>query len=544
MKKTLFLTFSLFLLWTLGAQPLLGNAASLARPRADFNGDGYADLVIGVPYEAITDQAGAGAVHVLHGAASTGLGAAGSQLWYQSNDVLTDIAEAGDEFGYALAIGDFNGDRYYDLAVGVHGESIGNPVILQAGVVHILYGSATGVSAEGDQVWHQDREGILDQAEADDRFGYSLAAGDFNGDGYADLAVGSFREDVGTAEVQNAGMVQVLYGSASGLRADGNQMFYQGAFNLEDTAEVDDWFGITLAAGDFDHDGFSDLAAGVPFEDVDTQENAGAVQVLFGAATGLNASRDQFLHQGLADVEGEAIGGDRFGHALATGDSNGDGYCDLAVGIPYKNVAPGISDAGAVHLFHGADSGLDMSDDLMLNQNTPSAADDAEANDWFGGSLAFSDFDGNGFADLAVGVDGEDIGDPLVTNAGAVHVFYSNTSKNELWYQGKDGLAETTEANDRFGTSLAAGDFNADGRIDLAVGVPLEDREGVSPLSDAGVVQVIYGSSTGLAVAGNQLWTQDSDDIGGAGEDNDRFGQVLAAVTIVRVKIYLPVIVR
>jgi len=539
MKKLIFFGISLALLLAVGTTSLPSQAAT-----AHFNGDYFADLVVGVPYEAIGSETNAGAAHVLYGAAA-GLTADGSQLWYQGNDGLPDVTEASDEFGYALAIGDFDGDTYYDLAVGVHGESIGDPVIAQAGVVHVIYGSAAGLNTDGDQIWHQNREGILDEAEAGDRFGYSLAAGDFNGDGYADLAVGSFWEDVGSPEIQNAGMVQVIYGSADGLAADGNQMFYQGAFNLEDDAEVDDMFGITLAAGDFDNDGFSDLAAGVPLEDVNGKADAGAVQILFGAANGLNASRDQFLHQDLAEVTDDAQAGDRFGHALVANDSNGDGYWDLAVGIPCKDVGdPAIDDAGAVHIFHGAETGLTTADDLMLYQDYPGVADDSEEYDWFGWSLAAGDFDGNGFMDLAVGVNGEDVGDPSVENAGAVHLFYSYASKNELWYQGKDGLADTAEADDQFGSSLAAGDFNDDGRTDLAVGVPHEDREGVTPLTDSGIVHILYGSFDGLTTANDQFWSQDSDGIGGAGENNDRFGLVLAAIPTTRAKIYLPLVVR
>ena len=550
MKKFIILSVSLILLLAVGSQPLLSLAARGLQSPVNFNGDEAADLVIGVPYEAIGSEASAGAAHVLYGEASTGLSANGSQLWNQGTNGLPDIAEANDEFGFALAIGDFNGDMYYDLAVGVHGEDIGNPLlIVSAGAVHIIYGTATGLSTDFDQAWHQNMTGILDEAEADDRFGYSLAAGDFNGDGYTDLAVESLWEDVGDPEIQNAGMVQILYGSAEGLSADGDQMFYQGAFNVEDTAEVDDMFGSVLTTCDIDSDGFADLAIGIPMEDVDDKINAGAVQILYGAATGLNATHDQFLHQDLAEVEGDATANDRFGHALAAGDSNGDGYCDLAVGIPYKDVgAPAITDAGAVHLFYGSDTGLSTTNDWMLNQNTLSVADVAEESDWFGYSLTVGNFDSNGLADLAVGVPGEDVGNPEAVNAGAVHIFYSQSGgENGLWYQGKDGVADTAEVDDRFGTSLAAGDFNADGYNDLAVGVPKEDREGVNPLTDAGIVHILYGSADGLSADGNQIWSQDSADIGGASEDNDRFGQVLAAMPTMPTttfKIYLPLTIR
>ena len=88
---------------------------------------------------------------------------------------------------------------------------------------------------------------------------------------------------------------------------------------------------------DFDGDGYADLAAGVPFEDVRGVTDAGAVQVLYGSAGGVSA-RDQLWHQGKKGVKGALEKGDRFGEVLACGDFDGDGSADLAVGMPYEDV--------------------------------------------------------------------------------------------------------------------------------------------------------------------------------------------------------------
>ena len=121
----------------------------------------------------------------------------------------------------AAARADFNGDGIGDLAVGVPFEDVdGN---LDAGAVNVLYGSATGLTASGDQFWTQNSTGVLDDAEAGDAFGSSLANGDFNNDGFSDLAIGVPSEDV-AGPVANAGAVSVLYGSATGLTDDGNQL--------------------------------------------------------------------------------------------------------------------------------------------------------------------------------------------------------------------------------------------------------------------------------------------------------------------------------
>ena len=107
---------------------------------------------------------------------------------------------------------DFNSDGADDLAVGVPLDNVGT--VVGAGAVNVLYGSATGLSGTGSQLVSQNTPGVPGNAEVDDGFGFALATGDFNGDTFADLAVGAPGEGVGTAGA--AGAVNVLYGSATG----------------------------------------------------------------------------------------------------------------------------------------------------------------------------------------------------------------------------------------------------------------------------------------------------------------------------------------
>lgn len=128
----------------------------------------------------------------------------------------------------------------------------------------------------------QDSPGVPDSAEADDAFGHALVAGDFDGDGYEDLAIGAMGEGFGSAP--RAGAVTVLFGSDSGLTASGSQQWHQDSPGVPGGSEPDDNFGEAVAAGDFNRDGCSDLAVGVPGEALGPRLAAGSVRILRGSA--------------------------------------------------------------------------------------------------------------------------------------------------------------------------------------------------------------------------------------------------------------------
>jgi hypothetical protein len=251
---------------------------------------------------------GAGAVNVIYGSASR-LTATGDQLWHQDRPGITGAPERNDEFGGGLAAGDFNGDDLDDLAVGVAFEDVES--VGDAGAVAVIYGSPGRLTATGDQLWHQNRPGITGGAESSDRLGSSLAAGDFNGDGLDDLAIGVAFEDV--ESVGDAGAVAVIYGSPGRLTATGDQFWHQNRPGITGAAEGGDGFGFPLAAGDFNGDGLDDLAVGVPFEDVESVGNAGAVSVIYGSAGRLTATGDQLWHQDRPGITDRAERFDGFG---------------------------------------------------------------------------------------------------------------------------------------------------------------------------------------------------------------------------------------
>jgi hypothetical protein len=527
----LFMTV-LLLAWPLAAATG-GSQAARAAPtdaaglRADFNGDGAADLAIGAPSESLgAGQGSAGVVHVLYGSAS-GLTATGSQLWSQDTPGVAGVAEARDGFGGALAAGDFNADGRADLAVGVPSENAVAGMVYGTGVVHVLYGSAAGLTAAGSQLWSQDSPGVGGTAEAGDGFGGALAVGDFNTDSRADLAVGVWQEN------QGRGVVQVLAGSASGLTATGNQLWSQDSPGVGGTAEAGDAFGLALAAEDFNADGRADLAIGAPSEDVGSVLEAGALNVLYGSAGGLSAAGNQVWSQDSPGVAGIAETQDFLGSALAAGDFNGDGRADLTAGAPGETLAVVAVAAGAVNVVYGSASGLTAAGNQVWSQDSPGVADLTERTDLFGSALAAGDFNADGRAELAIGVPGETLNDLTnpIAEAGVVHVLPGSPSGltgtgSQLWSQDNPGVADQAEGSDRLGSALASGDFNGDGPADLAVGAP---GENLNSGFGSGVVHVLPGSGAGLTAAGSQLWSQDSPGVAGAPEFLDFFGQTLAA---------------
>ena len=278
----------------------------------------------------------------------------------QSDAQIPDTAEVGDRFGFALAVGNFNGDTqsignevydFDDLAIGIPGEDgVGAVLILYGSQWNLLFGSNVFL---GESDW-----GSL--PEPGDELGWSLAAADFDGNGADDLAIGAPFEDLGGRT--DTGLVTVLYGQMfAGFNLGLTEWWSQATIFGSGAALDYDHFGMALAGYRFDPHwdavgapfGIASLVVGTP----GMSNFQGGATAIRGTTAGLSPTFNwAHFPPDFGAAPDPTQPGQSFGTVFATGDFDGNGYDDLAIGHPERPVG-GLAFAGAELVLYGSTFG-------------------------------------------------------------------------------------------------------------------------------------------------------------------------------------------
>jgi ELWxxDGT repeat protein len=425
----------------------------------DVNGDGIDDLLLGARHGdgPGNGRSEAGEAYLLFGKAS---GAADVDLatLTATQGIRVFGAQSLDGLGFAVAsAGDINGDGLADMAIGAWGGDGANDLKAEAGEVYVVFGKTSGWS-DLDLATFSPSQGMrVFGADPGDFAGSAVSsAGDFNGDGVADLIIGLEVGDSLSNSRATAGESYIIFGGTGSLPdldlanlAPNRGLRVWGA-------EAYDTSGYAVAsAGDFNGDGFSDIVIGAPNADgaSNAKDRAGESYLLFGRASGASdidlanlSSSDGIRISGAEafDVSGIAV--------AAAGDVNGDGLDDLLIGA-YR--AEGIgnlkNDVGETYLIFGRVGGLSDIDLANLAPEQGLKIVGVDANDFSGYPVAAAgDINGDGYDDLLVGARAADGTANAKPDSGETYVIFGNDFLGQVTHPGTaadDALAGTAGAD-------------------------------------------------------------------------------------------------
>lgn len=386
----------------------------------DFDGDGRDEIAIGHPFVSVGGAAGAGMVYVLDRATN---GTWSVQLTIRAGGTFPGSPVAQAHLGNALASGDFDDDGYDDLAIGLRGQVVAGQS--GAGAVMVVYGTAAGLAAPGARLFDRSNDGLTFTPRADDRYGWAVAAGDFDNDGYDDLVVGVPNATCPNGTDRGGGVV-VLAGSSAGVITSATRIWRPGVLGIAGDCAATGGFGSALKVGEFESQIVTpdDLAIGAP-----TTPGGGAVHVIYGSFGGLDAARNQRLtppvRSGLDSSNarfGQVLTSARLAYECAFITCIGH---TLAIGAPFTDV-DGVEAAGAVWLVMArlGESSLDPATIRPILPKAPLRIAGPHANEQFGAALAVGDFNDDNRADLAIGAYLYDEAD--APDAGAVQLLYQS----------------------------------------------------------------------------------------------------------------------
>ncbi|MEU7582258.1 FG-GAP-like repeat-containing protein [Streptomyces sp. NPDC041068] len=432
-------------------------------PITDFNKDGYADLAISAPGS--YDGDAPGSVSIVYGSAS-GPDQAHATTISRATPGVPGSPEAGGQFGHHTAAADLDGDGYTDLVVNGGEKAV------------VLWGSAQGLTGEGSTELASNHARVT--------------AGDFNGDGKRDLVTAEYPEPEDPMDNDDRGMT-ISYGP---FKRDGKAASTQQVVTSQTFGPGD------FVVGDLTGDGADDIVTSHGFE-----EMAHKSQFWKGGKDGVSTTSQKLA---------PSLGG-------AVGDVDGDGYGDLIVRDIGDNFEDMPYQKGTILVRYGSADGP-SSRTAKITQDTAGVPGVGEEGDEFGSSISAGDVNGDGYADVAVGIPGEDI--ESVADAGSTVLLKGSRSGltgtgSQAFQQSTEGVPGASEKGDKFGSQVLLSDTDKDGKADLTVSAPLED----GTYADSGAVWHLRGAAGGLTVTGIKSFGPAAV---GAPEKGVQFGQYLA----------------
>lgn len=392
----------------------------------DLNGDGFGDVAVGAPHWD-NGETNEGNVSIFFGSAT---GLSSTPAWTAESNQTSAL------FGDSVAAGDLNGDGFDDLVVGASSWEDNSAIYIDEGKVFVWYGSTAGLGAPGTP---GNADWTARGSQSNAYFGWPVVTGDFNGDGFSDIGVGANGYKNGST---TEGGAFVYHGSPTGPGATAVWSARGGQLNAR--------YGIGLASGDVNGDGYSDLSVGASKWD-NGQTDEGKVSLYPGGPMGLAFSPTWTWEPNVAYAQ--------FGLTMRSGgDLNGDGLSDLVVASSDSGANPLFNEGKAWAFLGSAASGLETTPVWSYSSG--------QAYAYFGRSLsAVSDFDGDGYSDLVVGAPEYDNGQ---TDEGRTYFFPGSASGPSPT---PSRIAEPDQFSQWYGNAVAdAVDVNGDGWDELLVG--------------------------------------------------------------------------